>query len=76
LALKDYERKKTSNDKQFTFSIEFIKKNAELVFIPSVVAAGLPFNRKESCMHGVLPVDSDNNASGYVTPIYNYVIIE
>jgi len=76
LALKEYEVKETPDTKQVTFSIKFVKKNGELVFIPCAVATGLPFNGKDNCMRGILPVDSDNNASGHVTPIHIDGIIE
>ena len=76
LALKEYEIKDSPDDKQVTFSIRFVKKNGELVFIPSAVAAGLPFNGKDNRMRGVLPVDNDNNAAGHVTPIHIDGIIE
>jgi len=76
LALKEYELKETPDGKQVTFSIRFVKKNGELVFIPRTVAAGLLFNAKDNRMRGVLPVDSDNNASGHVTPEHIDAIIE
>ena len=76
LVLKEYEIKETPDGKQVTFSIKFIKKNGELAFIPRAVAAGLPFNGKNNRMRGVLPIDSDNNASGHVTPVHIDGIIE
>ena len=76
LALKENEIKETTDGKQVTFSIKFVKKNGELVFIPRAIAAGLPFNGKDNRMRGILPVDSDNNASGHVTPVYIDGIIE
>ncbi|HZK96680.1 MAG TPA: hypothetical protein VFC67_20950 [Prolixibacteraceae bacterium] len=76
LALKEYEIKETPDSKQATFSIKFIKKNGELAFIPRAVAAGLPFIGKDNRMRGVLPIDSDNNASGHVTPVHIDGIIE
>jgi len=76
LALKEYEIKETPAGKQVTFSIKFIKKNGELAFIPRAVAAGLPFNGKGNRMRGVLPIDSENNASGHVTPVHIDGIIE
>lgn len=76
LALKEYEIKETPDGKQVTFSIRFVKKNGELVFIPRAVAAGLPFNGKNNRMRGFLPVDSDNNASGHITPVHIDGIIE
>ena len=76
LVLKEYEIKETPGGKQITFSIKFVKKNGELVFIPRAVASGLPFNGKDNRMRGVLPIACDNNASGHVTPIHIDGIIE
>ena len=76
LALKEYEIKETPDGKQTIFSIRFVKKNGEVVFIPRAVAAGLQFNGKDSHMRGVLPVDGDNNAIGHVTPVHIDGIIE
>jgi len=76
LALKEYEIKETPEGKQVIFSIKFVKKNGELAFIPKALAVGLPFNGKDNRMRGVLPVDSNNNASGHVTPIHIDGIIE
>jgi len=76
LALKEYEIKETPEGNQVTFSIRFVKKNGELVFIPRAVAAGLPFKGKDSRMRGVLPMDNYNNASGHVTPVHIDGIIE
>jgi hypothetical protein len=76
LALKEYEINEAPNGKQVTFSIKFVKKNGELVYIPRAVAAGLLFNGKNNRMRGVMPVDSENNASGHVTPVHIDGIIE
>jgi len=76
LALKEYEIKETPDVKQAVFSIRFVKKNGENVFIPRAVAAGLPFNGKENRMRGVMPVDGDNNGSWHVTPVHIDGIIE
>jgi len=46
------------------------EKNGELAFIPRAVAAGLPFSAKDKRMRGVLPFDSENNASGHITPVH------
>ncbi len=76
LVLKQYEIKETPEGKQFTFSIRFVMKNGELVFIPRAVAAGLPFNGKDNRMRGVLPVDAQNETTGHVTPVHIDGIIE
>ena len=70
LALKQYEVKETPNGKQVTFSVKFVKKDGELVFMPRAVAAGLKMNMKENRMRGVIPVDAQGNAIGHVTPVH------
>lgn len=70
LALKEYEIKETPGGKQVTFSIKFVKKNGELVFMPRAVAAGLNMNMKDNRMRGVIPVDINNESIGHVTPFH------
>ena len=76
LVLKELEAKETPNGKQIFFSIKFVKKDGELVFIPQAVASGLKMNMKENRMRGVLPVDSQGNACGHVTPVHIDSLIE
>jgi len=70
LVLKQYEAKENPEGKQTVFSIKFVKKDGELVFVPMAVAAGLKMNMKENRMRGILPVDEKGNASGHVTPVH------
>jgi hypothetical protein len=76
VALKEYDVKETPDGKPITFSIKFVKKNGELVFIPRALAAGLRFNVKDNRMRGVLPVDMNNEPSGHVTPVHIDGLIE
>ena len=76
LVLKEFEIKETSDGRQVTFSIKFVKKNGELVFIPRAVAAGLNMNMKDNRMRGILGVDSINNAVGHITPVHIDGIVE
>lgn len=76
LALKEYEAKETPNGKQTTFSIKFVKKDGELVFIPRAVATGLPFNIKNNRMRGVLPVDERGESAGHITPVHIDGLVE
>ena len=76
LALKEFELMESPGGKQVTFSVKFVKKNGELVFIPRAVAAGLRFNRRDNCMRGILPVDVQNNPSGHVTPVHIDGLVE
>jgi len=76
LALREYEVKETPNGKQVTFSVKFVKKDGELVFMPRAVAAGLKMNMKENRMRGVLPVDAQGEGCGHVTPFHIDGLIE
>ena len=76
LVLKEFEIRETPQGKQIVFSIKFVKKDGELVFIPRAVATGLKMNMKENRMRGVLPVDENGNACGHVTPVSIDSLIE
>jgi hypothetical protein len=76
LVLKELEIRETPQGKQIIFSIKFVKKDGELVFIPRAVATGLKMNMKENRMRGVLPVDENGNAFGHVTPVSIDSLIE
>jgi len=76
LVLKELEIKETPEGKQIVFSLKFVKKDGELVFMPHAVAAGLKMNMKKNRMRGVLPVDSQGNACGHVTPVHIDSLIE
>ena len=76
LVLKEFEAKETPDGKQRVFSIKFVKKDGELVFIPRAVATGLKMNMKENRMRGILPVDENGNACGHVTPVHIDSLIE
>lgn len=69
LVLKEYEVKESPDGKQVVFSIKFVKKDGELVFMPRAVAAGLKFKMNENRMRGVLPIDEKGEAAGHVTPV-------
>ena len=76
LSLKELEAKETPDGKQVAFSIKFVTKNGELVFMPRVVVAGLRFDMKSNRMRGVVPVDAQNKATGHVTPFHIDGLIE
>lgn len=76
LVLKELEAKETPDGKQVVFSLKFIKKDGEMVFMPRAVAAGLRFSMKDNRMRGVLPVDIYGNASSHVTPVHIDAFIE
>ena len=67
--LKYLDIKETPTGEQISFSIVFIKKNGERVFLPRAVATGLPFSLKTNRMRGVVPIDSDGEKTGHVYPV-------
>jgi len=69
LALKEYDIKEKPDGKPVVFSIKFVKKNGELVFIPMATAAGLPFHAANNRMRGVRPGDSKLNQSGHIVAV-------
>jgi hypothetical protein len=75
-ALREYDIKETPGGKQVTFSIRFIKKNGESVFLPRAVAAGLPYNLKENRLRGVIAIDANGNRIGHVYPVNIDLITE
>jgi hypothetical protein len=76
IALKEYEIRETPDGHQVVFSIKFVKKNGELVFIPQAVAAGLRFSLKDNRMRGVLPVDAMGKSFGHITPVHIDGLVE
>lgn len=75
-ALREMDIKETPYGKQVVFSIKFIKKDGEIVFLPRAVAAGLRFNMNINRYRAVQPVDSENNSNGHVYPVHIDDIIE
>ena len=76
LVLREYDVKETPQGRQTVFSIKFIKRNGELVFMPMAVACGLSVNMKENRLRGVLPVDAQGDGIGHPTPVNIDAIIE
>lgn len=69
LALKEYDIKETPEGNQVVFSIKFIKKDGELVFVPAAVACGLTANMKKNRLRGIMPVDNKGNRTGDPYPV-------
>ncbi len=76
LALKEYDIKETPLGGQVSFSIKFVKKDGEIVFLPSAVACGLPFHVRNNRFRGVMPVDSRLKRSGHPYPVCIDAILE
>ena len=69
LLLKSLDIKTHPNGSQVVFSMVFLKKNGERVFVPRAVACGLPFSLTAHRMRGVMPVDANGDKSGHVYPV-------
>ena len=67
--LREYDIKETLSGKQVVFSIKFVKKSGELVFLPRAVATGLPWNMAENRQRGVIPVDAFGDKIGHIYPV-------
>ena len=75
-ALREYDIKETPAGRQKTFSIKFLKKNGEMVFLPRAVASGLAFSMKDNRMRGVVAIDENGDKIGHVYPVNIDLIIE
>lgn len=75
-ALREMDIKENPYGKQVVFSIKFIKKDGEIVFLPRAVACGLRMNMKLNRFRGVLPVNKQNEPAGHVYPVSIDNIIE
>ena len=67
--LREYDIKTDPKGRQVIFSIKFVKKNGELIFLPRAVATGLKFDMNDHRMRGVRPVDKNGDPSGHIYPV-------
>lgn len=67
--LREYDTKEKPDGSPVVFSLKFVKKNGELVFMPRAVACGLSQNMKKNRLRGFLPVDRNNHKIGHPTPV-------
>lgn len=74
--LREYDIKETRQGKPVTFSIKFISKSGELVFLPWAIACGLKYNLSHNRHRGVMPVDSRGEKNGHVYPVLIDNVIE
>ncbi len=69
-ALREMEIKETPGGKLNDFSIKFIKKNGELVFIPKAITTGLRFNMKSNRYRGVVAIDDQGEFISHIYPVH------
>jgi len=76
VALREYDIKETPSGRQMVFSIKFLKKSGEVVFLPRAVASGLPYNMKENRARGVIAIDQKGDKIGHVYPVNIDLMLE
>ena len=64
--LKALDIKETPSGAQVSFSMIFIKKDGERVFVPRAVSTGLPYSLSANRLRGILPIDASGNKIGHV----------
>ena len=69
LMLKAIDIKETPDGDQVSFSIIFIKKDGERVFVPRAVSTGLPYSLSSNRLRGILSIDANGNKIGHVYPV-------
>lgn len=74
--LKHFDIKETSRSYPKTFSIKFIKKNGELVYLQKAIACGLRANMKGNRLRAAQLIDDKGNKYGHIYPICIDNIVE
>lgn len=75
-ALREMDIRETPDGKPIYFSMKFVKKSGEVVYIHRGVSTGLRMNLKENRMRGVLAVDAQGDGIGHPTPVNIDLIVE
>ncbi|MBT3244829.1 MAG: hypothetical protein HN352_16910 [Bacteroidetes bacterium] len=69
LVLKQLDIKENSDGTQVVFSIVFITKQGQRVFLPRAIVTGLPYSVSIHRQRGILPVDQHGDKTGHVYPV-------
>ena len=78
LVLSELDESILPNGKKKTFSIAFISKDGERIYMNRSVKTGLNMNLKKNAMRGVLAVNMDGDimANAHPTPVWIWGIVE
>jgi len=68
-ALREMETRETSKGKPSYFSIQFYKKNGELVSINRAQVTGLRMNMTANRMRGIRAFDANGKPIGHIYPV-------
>ena len=69
LVLKALDVKTNPDGSLNSFSMVFITKTGERVFLPRAIATGLPFSLKVNRMRGIMPIDAKGEKTGHPYPV-------
>lgn len=73
--LADWDETKLPNGQTKFFSVAFVSKKGEFIFIKRGKKTGLRFNMKKHNMKAVQPVDNEGNEIGHVYPVWIHSIL-
>lgn len=68
-ALEDMELHEDPNGGKHVFSIKFVTKNGEVVYMPNAFSSGLRADMKKNRLRGVTPCTANGISIGHVTPV-------
>ncbi|MBQ3301789.1 MAG: hypothetical protein IJH04_06575 [Eggerthellaceae bacterium] len=68
-ALREMELREDQYGKRRLYSLQFWKKNGEVVYYARCYTCGLPFNLKSNRMRGIQQCDDHGNKIGHVVPV-------
>jgi hypothetical protein len=74
--LSEINEKLLPNGKRKVFSIKFVLKTGELVYMHRACAAGLRTNMKANDLKAVVAVNERGEDIGHITPVWIHSIIE
>ena len=75
-ALTDMEIHEENQGKKHIFSIRFVNKQGEVVYLPYAYSSGLRADMKKNRLRGVNPCSPTGISTGHVTPVSIDNIIE
>lgn len=73
--LADWDEGKLPDGSKKYFSVGYVKKNGEFVFLARAVRSGLRADMKSHDLKAALPVDKNLNPIGHVHPIWIHSIL-
>ena len=67
--LKSLDIKETESGKRIHFSMVFVTKQGERIFVPRAVSVGLSYSLTANRLRGILPIDINGEKMGHVYPV-------